>query len=424
MAARTAKGGEGRLRRQYEAYPYPARDPKDEARRLITGSPSQLTELDHYIFAGRRPADRPFRVLVAGGGTGDATVMLAQQLGDAGGPTEIVHVDLSEASLAIAEARVKARRLSNVTFRRLSLLDLPGSGLGPFDYIDCCGVLHHLDDPAAGLAALAAVLAERGGLGLMVYGALGRTGVYPAQAMLRALGDDDEAEPAARVAVARRLLAQLPPTNWLKRNPFIADHLKGGDAGLYDLLLHSRDRAYTVPEVAALADGAGLRITAFVEPALYDPASYLTDPQILARLGRLSWLDRCAFAENLAGTLRKHVFYAVRADHPGPCVTDATDDTLAPVWRDAADAALGQSLRPGAALTANRDGVAFRFPLPPLAGAILTRVDGHRSIAAIRADVMAANPSLSEAAFTAQFAQTFAAVNGIGKLFLRQPPTG
>ena len=421
MTARGAKGGEGKLRRQYEAYPYPARDPRDEAKRLISGSPSHLAELDHYVFAGRRDASRPFRVLVAGGGTGDATVMLAQQLADAGGPAEIVHVDLSEASLAIAEARVEARRLSNVAFRRLSLLDLPGSGLGPFDYIDCCGVLHHLDDPAAGLAALAAVLAPRGGLGLMVYGTLGRTGVYPAQAMLRALTGDDEGESAARVAVARRLLAQLPPTNWLKRNPFIADHLQGDDAGLYDLLLHSRDRAYTVPEVAALAAGAGLRVAAFVEPALYDPASYLTDPQILASLGRLPWLDRCAFAENLAGNLRKHVFYAIKADHPGPCVADAADEAAVPVWREAADSALAKAIRPGGALTANRDGVGLRFPLPPLAGAILARIDGHRSIAAIRAEVMAANPSLPEDAFAQQFAQTFAALNGIGKLFLRHP---
>jgi len=361
-------------------------------------------------------------VLIAGGGTGDATVMLGQQLADAGSPAAIVHVDLSEASLAVAEARVKARRLGNIAFRRLSLLDLPGSGLGPFDYIDCCGVLHHLDDPAAGLAALTAVLAEKGGLGLMLYGALGRIGVYPAQAMLRALTGEDEAEPAARVAVARRLLAQLPPTNWLKRNPFVADHLKGDDAGLYDLLLHSRDRAYTVPEAAALAAGAGLRITAFIEPALYDPASYLTDPQILARLGRLSWLDRCAFAENVAGTLRKHIFYAVKANNPGPCVADAGADTLAPAWRDAAEAALGRALRPGGALTANRDGVAFRFPLPPLAGAILARIDGRRPIAAIRAEIMTANPELSAAAFAEQFARTFAALNGIGKLFLRRPP--
>jgi hypothetical protein len=39
---------------QYEAYPYPERDPADEAKRLIVGSPSHPVELDHYLFAGRR----------------------------------------------------------------------------------------------------------------------------------------------------------------------------------------------------------------------------------------------------------------------------------------------------------------------------------------------------------------------------------
>ena len=36
------------VRAQYEAYPYPARDPGDEAQRLITGSPSHLLEIEHF----------------------------------------------------------------------------------------------------------------------------------------------------------------------------------------------------------------------------------------------------------------------------------------------------------------------------------------------------------------------------------------
>ena len=70
------------VRDQYEAYPYPARDPKDERTRLIAGSPSNLAEIDHYVFAGRGDFAKPFRALIAGGGTGDAAIMLAQQLGD------------------------------------------------------------------------------------------------------------------------------------------------------------------------------------------------------------------------------------------------------------------------------------------------------------------------------------------------------
>ena len=263
------------VRQQYELLPYPARDPRDEAKRLIEGSPSHLLELNHYLFAGARDFAKPFRALVAGGGTGDGLIMLAQHLSDKGCPAEIVYLDLSTASRAIAEQRAKVRGLGNITFMTGSLLDLPTLGLGMFDYIDCCGVLHHLADPSAGLAALDAVLAPDGGMGVMVYGALGRTGVYPMQAMLKTLAAQAPAPgriPAAQLATARELLKQLPVTNWLRRNPAIGDHLAGGDAGLHDLLLHAQDRAYSVAELAELVRGQGLEITDFIEPWRYDPA--------------------------------------------------------------------------------------------------------------------------------------------------------
>ena len=115
--------GDQLVRDQYEAYPYPARDPADEANRLITGSPSHILEIEHFIFAGGRAGN--LRALVAGGGTGDGTIMLAQQLADRGAGT-VTYLDMSAASLAIARARAKARGLKNITFHQGSLLDLPG----------------------------------------------------------------------------------------------------------------------------------------------------------------------------------------------------------------------------------------------------------------------------------------------------------
>ena len=61
---------------------------------------------------------------------------------------------------------------------------------GLFDYINCSGVLHHLVEPEAGARALASVLAPHGALGVMVYGELGRIGVYHAQDMLRLVCGD------------------------------------------------------------------------------------------------------------------------------------------------------------------------------------------------------------------------------------------
>jgi SAM-dependent methyltransferase len=333
------------LRQQYETFPYPLRDPQEEKTRLLEGHPSHLLEVDHYIFGGRRDFRRPFRVLVAGGGTGDAVMMLGQHLADRRCPAEVVYLDLSTASRGIAEARAAVRGLANVRFVTGSLLELPELGLGRFDYIDCCGVLHHLPDPGAGLCLLADALTATGGIGLMLYGALGRTGVYDLQAILRRLAPIDE--PAAqRVDTARRLLRQLPSTNRFARNPLISDHQVGGDSALYDLLLHSQDVAYTVPEIAALARAAGLDITAFIEPWRYDPETYVNDGALRRRLAGLDWLERAAVAELIAGNIKKHTLYLVRAGRGAVAVARPDDPDAVPVLRDDKATALAAGLKP------------------------------------------------------------------------------
>src|SRR5437588_8853312 len=57
-----------------------------------------------------------------------------------------------------------------------------------------------------------------------------------------------------------RSIRFLPTTNLFRRNPYLNDHVTGGDAGLYDLLLHSIDRAYTVPEIGNYRDRKSTRL--------------------------------------------------------------------------------------------------------------------------------------------------------------------
>ena len=272
MPAGMTDATDARLAEQYESYPYPQRDPRDEAKRLVVGSPGHLLELDYWVFGATRPASQPLNVLVAGGGTGDATIMLAQQMARARRPGTVTWLDRSEAALKIAQARAAARGLNNIVWEQRSLLDLPGSELGPFDYVDCCGVLHHLPDPAAGLQALLSVLAPGGGLGLMVYAPHGRTGVYMLQDALRLLAPAED-PPPARLDAARRVLRHLPETAWLRFNRGFVEHMRKDDAGIYDLLLNPRDRAYTVPELHALLAAAGLSVSAWMEPLPLRPAA-------------------------------------------------------------------------------------------------------------------------------------------------------
>ena len=399
---------------QYDAYPYPARDPRDEKKRLIIGSPSHLREIDHWAFAAARPRSLPLRALFAGGGTGDGAIMLAQHLAREGRPGRVTHLDRSRPAQAIARARAEARGL-DIAFEPGSLLDLPASGLGPFDYIDCCGVLHHLPDPRAGLGALLSVLAPGGALGLMLYAPHGRTGVYMLQDALRALAPPAE-PPPARLDLARRVMRHLPETAWLRANQYFGDHLEGGDAGLYDLLLNPRDRAYTIPALAALLDSAGLTVAALMEPMRYDPAAFLPDPKLRARIAALDPIARAALAENLAGNMSTHVLYAIRTAEPRPA-PNPDDPAAIPIAREMPAPALARAIRPDGTLPLNFDGLRLPIPLPPLAPAILRLIDGATPLAAI-----AANLAAPPAAFIKAWRQTYDALSACNRILLTPPP--
>ncbi len=360
---------------QYEAFPYPERDPRDEARRLITGSPSHPLEIDHYLFAGQRDWSQPLRVLVAGGGTGDGLIQLAQLMKQAGKPADITYVDLSRASRKLAEARAKIRGLEGLKFITGSLLDAPD--MGEFDYIDCCGVLHHLPDPGAGFAALRAALAPGGGLGFMVYAPYGRSGVYPLQEAFGTLYGD--MKPEARLKAARKIMAALPAGHPFKANTNLGDH-HDSDAGFYDLLLHSQDRAFTVPDLLEVMAGAGWELSGFTMPALYDLARITDVP------GHLTAAEQMAVAEKLRGTIKTHVGYAVPAGE-GRAPASGRNRALVPHIKGADPLALAQAIAKGQSPKLSFAGVTARLNLPKQTAPLVAAVDGRRSLTQIAAKV-------------------------------------
>jgi SAM-dependent methyltransferase len=343
--------------------------------------------------------------------------MLAQQMAREGRAGSVTWLDRSTASLKIAQARAAARSLGNIVWEQRSLLELPGSGLGPFDYIDCCGVLHHLSDPAAGLRSLLSVLAPGGGLGLMVYAPHGRTGVYMLQDALRLLAPANEA-PAARLDVAKRVMRHLPETAWLRRNGFLDDHVNGGDAGLYDLLLNPRDRAFTARELHALLAGEGLAVTCWVEPARYDPIPLLPDPRLRARVEALDPIDRVALAEALAGNVSAHIVYCARRDELVTRADFMAADAV-PVLRELSGPEVAAGIQPDGTIAFVLDGLRLPIALPPLAPAILRLIDGRRSVGAIATAL--AEHGTGEAAFLRAWHSTFTALERINRLLLAAP---
>ena len=275
-------------------------------------------------------------------------------------------------------------------------------------------MLHHLPDPDAGLRALSDALKPNGGMGLMVYGELGRTGVYHMQEMMERM--NAEAGGARRLNFGKALFNSLPGTNWLKRNPFVGDHVHGGDAGFYDLLLHQQDRAYRVDEVFDFTEQAGLRLQNFVEPMRYDPTTYCSRHDVLDRAVHVPFRQRAALAELMAGNITKHTFYVVKAKNkvkpPMP-----SEDAI-PFFTRVDGAALARSVAKTGNIKITFTGLAVTRTMPAASPAILSRIDGKRSIGEI---YKMFDPKPEKYEFNAQFAVMYSVLSAANIMYLHLP---
>ncbi len=375
------------VREHYENYPYPERDPENEKRCLSWTNNDSLGKISHYCYRGKKDLRVGGRVLVAGGGTGDAVIYLAEQFRHTG--CEVVYLDISSASRDVARQRAKIRGLRNIRWVSGSVLDLPKLGLGVFDYVNCSGVLHHLENPSAGLKALCAVLADDGCLGLMVYGLYGRTGIYQIQTLMRFL-NIDEMDMQKQVENSRRLLGELPSGNWYRRSEprWKEQALNFSDISIFDLFLHSQDRAYSVPELYEWLDSCGVTLQAFSgSPGTrmqYDPLRFVRDAKLRDKLQGMDLREQQAIAEILFGDIRKHTFYATI--DAGPRIASADDPGMAPYFtleeidgQALARACAGSAGKP-VQITLDQSKVSFSLQPERISKSLFESIDGNSTL--------------------------------------------
>lgn len=408
------------VKQQYEDFPYPPRNPADEAHRLIHPISGNLLVINHHCFRGKRDFRSGFRALVAGGGTGDTTIYLAEQLRHY--DAEVVYLDMSTASRAVAEARASARKLTNIRWVTASIMELPALGLGEFDYIECCGVLHHLESTEAGLQALNAALKDDGAIFLMLYGKYGRRVVYDMQALLKSwlpagLGMQ------AKIDMTRQLLDVLPESNSFVRNlgdwKSEIDRNGLGDAGLYDLLLHSQDRCFDVPASYALARSAGLHLLSFAHRAdAYDPLNHVSDPAAREYLATLPKPRRQALAELFVGNIRKHEFFLARQPDRGASLRDE-DNALRSfgTMLDNAPKLAASMVRPGTMRYADPD-YTMQIVCSPIVKLIYAHMDGATSLRALRKRIRKAERGATPTMIDQAIEQVYKQLHPRGYLYL------
>ena len=256
----------------YDRFPYPG-DP------LQDGPPPGynwrwFVDAAYSAATGSLPTARvngePLRILDAGCGTGVSTDYLAHLNPGA----EILAVDISPGTLEVARERCRrsgAFEQAQLRIENRSLLDLAGEG--PFDYINSVGVLHHLDQPEAGLRSLADRLAPTGLLHLFLYADAGRWEIHRTQKALSLLKAGTGAE---GLRLGRELFETLPEGNRLARHHrerWAVDCAP--DANFADMYLHPQETSYNLERLFAFIETAGLHFAGFSNPEVWDPARLL-----------------------------------------------------------------------------------------------------------------------------------------------------
>ncbi len=319
------------VREQYEELPYPERNPQDEKKRVLISSSAIFGDVNQRCFNGKQTFEN-YRVLVAGGGTGDAAISLAEALYDKKG-SSVTYLDMSSASTKTAKERAKVRKLNNITWINDSLLNLPDMELEKFDFIDCTGVLHHLEDPDVGLKALKSVLKPEGAMFIMVYAPYGRSAIYIMQELMRMV-NGEEPNPHKKIKNTKTILSNLPSYNLFNILRSVKVWKFGdtkNDAGIFDLFLHTQDRAYSILEAHDWLERCDLKIISdpgySYEQKQYLPEFYMKDKKLLTKIKEYPLKIQQAIGEAMSTKISRQVFFATHKDR-GNTEAKITDDDM------------------------------------------------------------------------------------------------
>lgn len=170
---------------------------------------------------------------------------------------EILATDVSETSLRLTRRRLGVHLVRNVTTTWQDLDDAGSYPAGPFDWIECFGVLMNLADPARALRGFAERLAPGGIVRLMVYPWFGRRRVFQIAriASLLGLGHQDPRHPGWLGALMRDL-----PSDHPLRFTFEDYTDAATPAGVVDGFLHVSGVAFSAHELFRMVDDAGLEL--------------------------------------------------------------------------------------------------------------------------------------------------------------------
>lgn len=194
------------------------------------------------------------RWLVAGCGTGRALMQAALAFPD----VRFTAIDLSLSSLAYAQRQASVYGARNIEFLQADILAPEWAEEKRFDFIECSGVLHHMENPVSGMERLVSVLQSGGAMFIGLYSARARESVLAAQDYAAVQGFKATPED---IRAFRESLRALPPEHpaagvTKRRDFFTLEECR-------DLVFHVQEHNYTLPDIRTMLAAQGLEFCGF-----------------------------------------------------------------------------------------------------------------------------------------------------------------
>ncbi len=241
-----------KIRQQFDSAPYP-RIPVDESPKDKPNFLYIHNLVTAYYLRNQKVIDTKGKVILdAGCGSGYKSLVLAE----ANPGAKIVGVDISEASVKLAEQRLQYHGVENAEFHVGFLEDLPKLGM-EFDYINCDDVLYLLPDAVAGLQAMKSVLQPDGIIRVNLHSSLQRTNYFRAQNLFKFMGLMDDNPEDMEISIVREIMNALKDGVSLKAQTWTPKYNEDEGIILANQLLVG-DKGATIPEFFSLLKAANL----------------------------------------------------------------------------------------------------------------------------------------------------------------------
>ncbi|MGF1676233.1 MAG: class I SAM-dependent methyltransferase, partial [Rivularia sp. (in: cyanobacteria)] len=266
-----------KIRQQFDSAPYPRisvdESPKDKPNLLYIHN-----LVTAYYLRNQKVIDTKGKVILdAGCGSGYKSLVLAQ----ANPGAKIIGVDISEASVKLAQQRLEYHGFDNTEFHVSFLEDLPKLGM-KFDYINCDDVLYLLPDAVAGLQAMKSVLQPNGIIRVNLHSSLQRANFFRAQNLFKFMGLMDDNPEDMEIGIVQEIMNALKDGVSLKAQTW---NPKYQEDNAKDLILANQllvgDKGATIPEFFSLLKAANLEFINMVNWRQWDLMGLFKEPDDL-----------------------------------------------------------------------------------------------------------------------------------------------